>query len=211
MVTIPVGYFPCRWEFCVGKEPDFMEICTLRDFPEAFALLEEAFPDTEIRTMEGQRALLSRSHYRLLLERAKGGSLSAVLAVWEFSSFRYVEHIAVSPAARGQGLGARLLTAYLSESPSPVFLEVEPPETETARRRIGFYRRLGFHLNKFPYVQPPLREGKHPLPLCVMSWPEPVDESAFQPVRAEIYRAVFGLSSGNRQPCFPPEGRTRFY
>ena len=173
-----------------------MEICTPRDFPEAFALLEEAFPDTEIRTEEGQRALLSRPRYRLLLERAEGGPLAAVLAVWEFPSFRYVEHIAVSPAMRGQGLGARLLSAYLLEASSPVILEVEPPETETARRRIGFYRRLGFHLNGFPYFQPPLREGKEPLPLCIMSWPEPVEEKAFLPLKAEIYRAVFGCSPG---------------
>ena len=181
-----------------------MEICTPRDFPEAFALLQEAFPDTEIRTREGQRALLSRPAYRLLLERAEDGSLAAVLAVWEFAAFRYVEHIAVSPAVRGQGLGGRLLAAYLSEAPSPVILEVEPPETETARRRIAFYLRLGFRLNPFPYFQPLLREGNRPLPLCIMSWPEPLEEPDFLPMKAEIYHAVFGLSPEGAQPRFLP-------
>lgn len=43
---------------------------------------------------------------------------------------------------------------YIRQSGKPVLLEVEPPLGEMEQRRIGFYERLGFHLNPYAYVQP---------------------------------------------------------
>ena len=73
-------------------------------------------------------------------------------------------------------------------------MEVEPPETEMARRRIGFYQRHGIFLNRFAYWQQPLRPGAVPMPLLVMSWPRPVSAGGFEPYKKIIYREVYGVT-----------------
>ncbi|MFB7814908.1 GNAT family N-acetyltransferase [Paenibacillus chitinolyticus] len=161
-------------------------------FDEVFELMEASFPDTEIRTCEGQRALLAHPAYRLNMSRNESGEILAFMGVWEFEAFRFVEHIAVNPEQRGGGIGKKLMAAYTSGSSTPVILEVEPANDTDSKRRIEFYERLGFHLNAFDYFQPPLREGQPELALQIMSYPEPMSEEEFQPYKkvlmAEVYK-----------------------
>ncbi len=161
-------------------------------FDEAFAIMDEAFPNSEMRTYERQRALLSDPTYRMYACRDASGRLVAFLAAWEFPFFRFVEHIAVSATQRGAGLGGRLMEAYKKRSDLRIVLEVEPPENEIAQRRIGFYQRHGFQFNHFPYEQPPMREGQQAIALYLMSWPEALSEEAFHSDKATLYRCVYG-------------------
>lgn len=163
------------------------------DFDKVFAILEEAFPPCEIRTREGQRALLEKPDYRLHVYPDESGEPAALLTAWEFEDFRYVEHLAVSGRLRGGGLGGRLVADYLKADARPVILEVEPPETEMAKRRIGFYQRLGFVLNGYPYEQPPLRETTGWCPLLLMSYPSPLSEEEFEAKKDTLYRRVYGV------------------
>lgn len=160
-------------------------------FEEVFELMEAAFPVTEIRTYEGQRALLAHPNYRIDIERDDQGQLLGFLASWNFSTFRFVEHIAVNGAIRGGGIGKRMLTTYMSSAGTPIVLEVEPPATSDAARRIEFYKRAGFHLNLFPYAQPPLREGQMKLPLNIMSYPSPMAENEFNPCKQILFTEVY--------------------
>ncbi|BCG57750.1 GNAT family N-acetyltransferase [Paenibacillus sp. URB8-2] len=153
--------------------------------------MEASFPPSEFRTYEGQRALLAAPRYRLITERESESGLSAFMAVWEFPEFRFVEHFAVVPAMRGRGLGERLLKSYLEKSPGLVLLEVEPPDSEWPRRRIGFYERLGFTLNPYPYAQPPLRVGQSALPLHIMSYPGLLEERQFAFFKETVFRVVY--------------------
>lgn len=163
-----------------------------RLFEEVFAILDEAFPSSEKRTYEGQKRVLSHEAYHLSVRRDEAGRVIAFLASWEFEDFRFVEHLAVSRAARGGGLGGKLLAEFLARDERPVILEVEPAHDDVSARRIGFYERYGFHLNPFPYVQPPLQEGEKDLPLCIMSYPSPLGEEAFTACRKRLYREVYG-------------------
>ncbi|CAN7646085.1 GNAT family N-acetyltransferase [Paenibacillus sp. LjRoot56] len=160
-------------------------------FEEVFELMEAAFPVTEIRTYEGQRALLSHPNYSIDVERDAQGQLLGFLASWSFSTFRFVEHIAVGAATRGGGIGKRMLTTYMSSASTPIVLEVEPPTASDATRRIEFYKRCGFHLNLFPYAQPPLREGQLTLPLNIMSYPSPMTEKEFNPCKHILFTEVY--------------------
>ncbi|KRE82558.1 GNAT family acetyltransferase [Paenibacillus sp. Soil766] len=160
-------------------------------FEEVFELMEAAFPVTEIRTYEGQRALLSHPNYRIDVERDAQGQLLGFLASWNFSTFRFVEHIAVGAAIRGGGIGKQILTTYMSSATTPILLEVEPPTAVDATRRIEFYKRCGFYLNLFPYAQPPLREGQLQLPLNIMSYPNPLTESEFNPCKHILFTEVY--------------------
>ena len=84
---------------------------------------------------------------------------------------------------------------WMQEADTPVILEVEPPETEIARRRIGFYQRLGLYLNDFPYTQPSMQKDQPPIPLKIMSWPEKVEENTFRSWQKRIYQAVYGKNA----------------
>ncbi|AIQ50724.1 GNAT family N-acetyltransferase [Paenibacillus sp. FSL R7-0331] len=160
-------------------------------FDEIFSIMEDSFPESEFRTYSGQKALLDNPHYRISTRQDDGGRIIAFLAAWEFPELRFVEHIAVSPDIRGGGTGKLLMNSYLARSDTPVLLEVEPPDGELERRRIGFYERLGFHLNPFDYVQPPLRPGQQDLPLRIMTYPHPLQAAEFQQYREILYSKVY--------------------
>lgn len=163
-------------------------------FEEIFAIMEASFPTSEIRTFEEQLKLLNVPQYRLITEMNSDGKIIAFMACWEFPGFRFVEHIAVAPSIRGGGYGKKLMEQYINQSKKPVLLEVERPLGEIEQRRIGFYERLGFHLNSFDYVQPPLREGNADLPLLIMTYPNPVDEEEFNLYREILYTEVYKVA-----------------
>ncbi|WP_263560166.1 GNAT family N-acetyltransferase [Paenibacillus polymyxa] len=163
------------------------------DFSEIYAIMESSFPASECRTFEAQKALLKHPSYRIITEKNEQGNIVAFLAGWEFAHFRFVEHIAVDSRIRGGGLGQKLMGRFISQSDQPIVLEVEPPVDEWSRRRIGFYERMGFHLNHFEYVQPPLREGQADLRLQIMSYPGALSEQEFTPFKEILYTEVYGL------------------
>lgn len=164
------------------------------EFDRAYAIMKASFPNIERRTYAGQKALLNDPRYRLLTETDDEGDLLGFLAAWEFPAFRFVEHIAVDPDTRGGGIGGRMMTAFLAVSPKPVVLEVEPPETELQRRRVGFYERFGFLLNDYAYLQPPLQAGQPDFPLKLMSYPRLLTDAEFDTCRETLYKHVYGLS-----------------
>lgn len=162
-------------------------------FDEIFAIMEASFPVSEMRTYSGQKSLLDHPNYHIYTELDAEGRTLAFLAAWEFPELRFVEHIAVNPEIRGGGIGKKLMNAYISRSDKPVLLEVEPPEGTLEQRRIGFYERLGFQLNPFSYVQPPLREGQADLPLMIMTYPQAVTRQEFERFRAILYTEVYQI------------------
>ncbi|MFB6366818.1 GNAT family N-acetyltransferase [Paenibacillus elgii] len=168
------------------------------EFDKIFAIMEASFPENERRTYAGQKELLADPHYRLITEMNDNNQMIAFLAAWEFPLFRFVEHIAVDPATRGSGVGGKLMNAYIKESLKPIVLEVEPPDTDLAQRRIGFYERLGFHLNPFEYVQPPLQLGQSELPLKMMSYPQMLTEKEFVHFKETLYTNVYKVTGTQR-------------
>ena len=44
---------------------------------------------------------------------------------------------------------------------------------------------------EYPYIQPPMGEDRHEIPLRIMSAPEPLSEDEFQSVRTELYESVY--------------------
>lgn len=163
-------------------------------FERVYEIMSASFPETEYRTKPGQEKLLNRPEYRLIGESDHREGTIAFLAVWEFPELCFIEHLAVDPTVRGGGVGNKLVQRYLEEqSIQPTILEVELPENELSARRIKFYERIGFHLNEFSYEQPPLREGAKPLPLKIMSYPEPLTEQEFHTCKDILYSQVYDI------------------
>ena len=167
-----------------GKEDDCFE--------KAWQLYVDAFPDDERRMLPAQLELLEQPlyHFEAIL---KDDAFAGIFFWWHFNGLRFVEHFATSPQVRGGGVGRKLLENFIEESCEPIILEVEKPETEIARRRIGFYQRIGFRLNDYYYVQPPYRSGGNPLELSLMSFPQLLDEQTHSFFMKDCHPLIYGI------------------
>lgn len=167
-----------------------------QDFDLVFSIMEESFPSDERRPYEGQKALLSNPKYHIYtLPDSKTRNLKGFITVWQFEDFVFIEHFAVNPLYRNQGLGSWILKELHSLLPFPLCLEVELPETDFARRRIAFYQRNGFLLNDYPYIQPSLSPGQNALPLMIMTSEGKITADRFEKIKAEIYKEVYHVTS----------------
>ena len=161
------------------------------EFDEVYALMEQSFPTEEYRGRDRQLQLTRQKCYRLWCYR-QGERIVGFAAVWSLEDFWFVEHLAVAPSLRGQGIGGQLLDALLEMSPGKLCLEVELPNTPIARRRIDFYRRHGFYLNSYAYRQPSISAGKPSLPLLIMSYPCAMTREEFLKTKDVLYCLVYG-------------------
>jgi ribosomal protein S18 acetylase RimI-like enzyme len=161
-------------------------------FDEIFQIIEQSFPIDEYRPYESQRALLSQPHYRIFAYE-KDRELAGFLATWEGPEFIFIEHFAVKERFRNGGLGSKLLQDFLKQQTKPVVLEIELPEGELEKRRANFYKRNGFNLNPWSYVQPALAKGQSPVPLVIMSYPEPLQDQQFQSFKDWVYTNVYSF------------------
>lgn len=160
---------------------------------EGIRLYEEAFPESERRPTAAWRSLMRSAvsfRPRAILE---AGTFAGLITSWHFNDFTYVEHFAICSGLRSRGLGSRAFRLFMDDSPvCPVVLEVEMPETDTARRRIAFYERQGLSLLPFEYMQPAYVPGGTPLPLRLMTNHTPCDdEKFFHRVKTQIWKTVY--------------------
>lgn len=168
-----------------------LERLTIEDFDEVFDIMKESFPLDEYRTYDGQRALLEREHYNLYGIR-RGGEMAAFIAFWQNDEVVFIEHLAVRNACRNQGLGGKVLSELLSlNRGKTVCLEVEPPESDIAARRVSFYERNGFYLNSHPYMQPSLSAGRSPVRLMIMTYDRAIDAEEFARLKTTLYESFY--------------------
>lgn len=162
-------------------------------FDNAFSLLEESFPLDEYRPYNAQKALLSHPQYSVyILPNEEASGIKALITVWQLETFAFIEHLAVAPACRNQGLGAQMLREIGELLSCRLLLEVELPETEMAKRRIGFYQRNGFTLNQYPYLQPSYGEGRNDVPLLLMTTGGAINQKEFEVIKQSLYKTVYG-------------------
>lgn len=168
-----------------------IEKVTIQDFNQVYELMEMSFPSDEYRPYDEQQALLHHPAYAIYGLFTKSRDMKAFVAVWDFDEFAFIEHFAVNPQHRNGGIGSYILSELLERLGKTVCLEVEPPETEIARRRIGFYQRNHFFFNAYPYTQPPISHGKKAVPLYIMTSGSKVDEGAFEKIKGTLYAQVY--------------------
>ena len=170
---------------------DIREIKT-DEFDKVFSILQDSFPDDEYRTYDEQKQLLKNPLYTIyVLPHSESKEIMAFIAVWQFGDFAYVEHFAVSSQHRNKNLDSKILNEVAKMLSCPLCLEVELPETDTAKRRIEFYRRNGFFYNDYSYVQPPYSKGKNPIPLAIMTSEGSIKKEEFEKLKAVLYREVY--------------------
>ncbi len=144
-------------------------------FVEAWFLYELSFPPEERRLINDHLMIMNKPDYNFDVI-IKGTELVGIFFWWDFDNLSYIEHFATNPTHRNQGLGKSILQNFIRNNPNPILLEVEIPDNDIKLRRISFYKRVGFKLNKHPYSFPPMQEGMPPLELYLMTYPEEISE-----------------------------------
>ncbi len=138
-----------------------------------YSLLQEAFPEEERPPLASLKARFADPLFRIQAYYQQEDSLFALLTWWELAGHCYIEHFALSAHSRGKGIGSQLLFSFMSGLEMPVVLEVEPPLTELAARRIRFYESSGLSVLPVVYRQPAYRQGgKQPEMLLMSACPE---------------------------------------
>lgn len=159
------------------------------DMQAAAALYEASFPPEERRPWHqiesGYGSLELWGVY-------SGGKQAGMVTIWRFDTFAYIEHFAIDPARRGEGIGAAALSELKKLTGLPFVLEVEPADHPDvmARRRIAFYERCGFALLQYDYIQPPYADNLPAVPLCLMSTDKAIDPAL---VARTLHRCVYGV------------------
>lgn len=169
-----------------------IELLNLQDFDPMYAIMEMSFPEDEYRGYEGQKQLFENPEYKVFIHRnEETKEIDGFLSAWDFEDVLYFEHFAVSSKARNGGIGGKMLREILARANKLTCLEVELPEGEIEKRRIGFYERNGFCFNEYPYIQPSIALGKDPIPLRIMTYQRTITEAEYQKIKNLLYRRVY--------------------
>ena len=158
------------------------------DFDNLWRQMEESFVKEERRDKEDALKLLERVEYSLF-HTLENGERVGFVALWILDGFVFLEHFVTYEKYRNKGIGGLVLDLLKKEYPE-IVLEAEHPENEISRRRIGFYRRSGFLVNDYPYIQPPYRKGESGVPLLLLSYPSILDnaEAVVKELQSTVYR-----------------------
>lgn len=156
-------------------------------------LYESAFPRDERRDFEDFKRFLADPESPFLVYAFFEEDVFAGFAsCWRWDDFCYLEHFAVEERMRNGGRGARYLTELVRRMALPMIIEVEPPEDDLSRRRIGFYERNGFRLAEgIDYVQPPYSPDRNAMRLMLMTHGDicltGADDDRILRIKADVY------------------------
>ena len=153
--------------------------------------MEDNFPPDERRTYEQQKALMDDENYHIYTVEHEG-NIIAFFAVWLLDGVVFGEHLAVDKSFQNGGVGSKLLMDVVKSFNLPFVLEIElENSSDIAKRRAGFYRRLGFNINEYYYEQPSYGEGKSSIPMHLLSYPHMLDEKEFDKFKNIIYKEIY--------------------
>jgi ribosomal protein S18 acetylase RimI-like enzyme len=161
-------------------------------FKKSWRIYENSFPEDERRNLLQQEKLLNKKGYSFYSIEDKK-EIIGLLATWKLDKYFFIEHFAIKEDFRNKGLGQKIIEKYLKSINAFAVLETERPEAnQMAERRIGFWERSGFILNKYNYIQPSYSADKKPVPLFLMSYPQKLNKSEFENIRNKIHLNVYG-------------------
>lgn len=160
------------------------------DFVKLMVLYTEAFPLEERRDVQQLGEMLAEEPRMSFNAVECDGELSALLVYWDFSTFYYLEHLAVYAEMRNKKIGQQTLDWMREHLEGQRILEAEPADTEIAKRRIRYYERNGYKVLYKDYQQPSYRPDGEGCPLWVMGACEDarLSEKLQQIIEAVYYR-----------------------
>lgn len=136
-----------------------------KSFLEVYAI---SFPVHEQRNASQQITAFDNKHYHLIIKTA-GEKLVSFIAYWDFKDYVYIEHLAVNPELRGQNKGSELLEDFAEMISKAIILEIDPPINKIAKKRLEFYKKLGYEVNSYVHFHPAYNEIFTPHELIILS------------------------------------------
>lgn len=119
-------------------------------------LYSTSFPIFEQRTEIQQEYAFRNDKYHLIGYCDEKGFIGFI-SYWDFDTYLYIEHFAISTEYRGKGYGSKLLNSFIKSAAKMVLLEIDPVIDDTSEARLRFYKRCGFHENPYPHKHAPYR------------------------------------------------------
>ena len=167
-----------------------LEKLKLEEFDQVYEIMVDNFISDEYRNYEEQKDLLKNPLYKVYVVKERN-EIITFIAIWEFDDFIYFEHLATKKEKHNLGIGTKVIN-YITKSESKnIVLEVEEPIDEIEKRRIEFYKRNGFVMNEYDYVQPPMSKGKNFVPLRIMSTKKINNKNEFETIKETLYKNVY--------------------
>lgn len=163
-----------------------------------WSIYQNSFPAMERRSREVYERLCQEepqfSPERIEIE----GEAAALMWHWEMPKFTYIEHFAVSKRFRNKGIGSKVLKRFFRRH-KRIILEIEPPETEIQKRRLGFYERLGFKQTGFHYINPGFGLEPKAHRLEILSFPDAMTASEFDHFKNFVHQRVLKYEPARRK------------
>lgn len=159
-------------------------------FDEAYTVLKDAFPAAELRQKDKVYDLFIKEELTIYGLKHRD-EIVAVLLCWYFEDFLFLENFAVKEKYRGKGYGSKILKEIKSIYNGLIILEVEKPYDDTSKKRVRFYEKNEFKLNRFGYDQPPFVPCIEDIPLLIMSTPDHISEEEFSSIKKYIFTKVY--------------------
>lgn len=155
-------------------------------FREIYAI---SFPIFEQRNAKQQAEAFRDNRYHLLawIEDEK---LLSFISYWNFEDYIYIEHLAVNPEFRGQNIGSRMLDTFAEGVKKTIILEIDPPIDEISKKRLAFYKNLGYKQNKYKHAHPAYNKDYEPHNLLVLSLQKDLNEKEYQQFYNDLVHIV---------------------
>lgn len=155
-------------------------------FEKLWKLYHSSFPSAEKKSKKQVVASLKKNQFYFYAIYDK--ELIGFISLWKFKEFSFIEYFAIYSKFRNKGYGKKIIKQLLKRN---FVLEIEPPIDKITKRRINFYKTLGFHLNTYNYIQPALAKNKQPFHGKIMSYPKKLNTIEYKKIKDTLYRVVY--------------------
>lgn len=162
-----------------------------RHFELFWEVYNYSFPQHEKRTLESQIRAIEQQGC-VIEAFLEDGEFIGFLVYWEFGTYLYVEHFALSKQVRSNGYGSKILSAFVERhSNQVVVLDIDPIVDEITERRRNFYLRLGFIQNPYYHLHPSYRgrDGEK-YELLLMTNPRELTPSEYETFKDSLYNKI---------------------
>ncbi len=157
-----------------------------------YALMKELFDENEIRPREQLEAFINEGLCKIETTM-QGDTIESILIYFDLDDYIFIDYLGINPKFHGQGLGSKVMQAFLARQTKLVLLEVEKVDNELKQRRVNFYERLGLILNDGDYEMLSYLDPSQTIPMKIMSYPKALEDEAFKAYVKKIKHDIYLL------------------
>jgi len=172
----------------VSYQPLVME-----EFDIFYQILVDHFPKKEVKEYSYLKGMFENGIAHALVKK-KDDTIIGALCYMEVEDYVFIDYFVIIDAYQGKQLGQQMLQYFKETMNKPIILEVELPTDDISKRRIAFYKRMGFVLNEHEYVVPPIRSLKYPIYFLLMTDKKPLTREKFDKIYPSILKIVYGFT-----------------